>query len=388
MLSNFGRADGGRETWAYNFIPRLLRRYPGLRLHVVGLRVDGEPDNSDSLLKSVDERDRDRLSTGFVRARANRLPNALSFWTGLRRAAPTRAASPRFVVAVGSFVELAAVLISDTYRRSGKILWLRTIFADEKAHRIPRAARPLLQRIEDAVLRRADLLIANGEDTAEHYRRRGFDVRVIANAIELDRWRLPPPAFANPVNIAYIGRLTQVKGIEEFIAAARLANERDRARFAFHVVGDGPLKTTVERAAAQGLLRYHGAIANESVPAFLEGMDACVALGFAGGERGGSGISNALLEQAATGRLLICWDNRAYRQVLDERSCCFVGQGDVGHLAGTFVRIAQDPGKAVARARAAMAVAAGYGIDQHMDQFARVAAKWLPAASGADAEAT
>ncbi|MGI8704738.1 MAG: hypothetical protein ACR2JJ_02900 [Sphingomicrobium sp.] len=42
MVSNFGRGDRGRETWAYNFIPRLLRRLPTLSLNLFGLR-EGSP---------------------------------------------------------------------------------------------------------------------------------------------------------------------------------------------------------------------------------------------------------------------------------------------------------------------------------------------------------
>ena len=57
MLSNFGPADGGRETWAYNFIPRLIARHKHLRLSIFGLRIEGEPDNSTLLETSVGQND-------------------------------------------------------------------------------------------------------------------------------------------------------------------------------------------------------------------------------------------------------------------------------------------------------------------------------------------
>jgi len=73
MLSNFGRSDGGRETWAYNFIPRLLERYPDLSLDVFGLTIDGEPDNREAVIGSVAKGARTRLSVRFVRAKADRV---------------------------------------------------------------------------------------------------------------------------------------------------------------------------------------------------------------------------------------------------------------------------------------------------------------------------
>ena len=93
MLSNFGRADGGRETWAYNFLPGLLERYPQLRLNIYGLRVDGEPDNEGTLSEAFTLPDRSRVAIDFVRANSNRVPNALIFWSGLR--SKIRSESPR-----------------------------------------------------------------------------------------------------------------------------------------------------------------------------------------------------------------------------------------------------------------------------------------------------
>ena len=378
MLSNFGRADGGRETWAYNFLPALLERYPRLRLNIYGLRVDGEPDNEATLVEALSPPDRPRISIDFVRASANRVPNALPFWSGLRR--KVRQDSPGFVLGVGSFVELLAILLSPVLRRAPKILWLRSIFVDEKAHRIPPVARPLTRWVENAVLRRADLLIANGEDTAAQYRARGFDVTVIPNAIDLARWKMPPPRLEHPLRVAFIGRLAQVKGIDEFLEVARL-EAQDQARFTFHIVGDGPAKAEVLRAQGKGLVRYHGPLPNESVPDFLRNMDVCVALTFAGSDlargSGGAGVSNSLLEQMGAGRVLVCWDNPAFRQVLDDQSAYLVHQGDVVALREAFARIVDDPEGAASRARKAEALAQNYSLEAHMNLFAAAADRWL-----------
>lgn len=376
MLSNFGRADGGRETWAYNFIPRLLERYPALRLTIYGLRVDGEPDNREAVLSSVSRAQRNRLSVEFVRASADRWPNALAFWNGVSKLARDRP-PPAFVLAVGSWVELRAALLTPSFRSAGKLVWLRSIFADEKAHRYPAALRPWLQRIERAVLKRADVIIANGEDTAEHYRNLGLEVTAIPNGVDLDRWRMTAPELEGPLKAAYVGRVAPVKGIDDFLAVARLAKERGLDWLEFHVIGEGLV------LQSDGPVHFHGAVSNEQMPKVLEQMNACVALTYVRGTTdrfsGGAGVSNALLEQMAASRVILAWDNAAFRQVLDESSAYLIRQGDQLALLDALCRIHSDPAEARERAASAAAVAEGYSFDRHMDRFAAAAAKWLTA---------
>ena len=80
----------------------------------------------------------------------------------------------------------------------------------------------------------------------------------------------------------------------------------------------------------------------------------------------------------AAGRVLLCWDNPAYRQVLDEKSAYLVKQGDASALIDALRQIASDPDEASARARRAAGLARGYGFEAHMDLFAEAAARWLP----------
>jgi glycosyltransferase involved in cell wall biosynthesis len=379
MLANFGRADGGRATWAYNFIPRLLARYPDLRLNVLGLRVEGDPDNSGTVLSCVPEKDRDRMSVEFVSARADRIPNALAYWKGLPKIASPKPA-PDFFIAVGSWVELLAALRVERFRGAGKIVWLRTIFADEKAHRYPAFLRPLLERVEIAVLRRADLIIANGKDTAEHYRKFGLKIEVIPNGVELDRWRMKPARIAGPIDVLYVGRLAPVKGIEDFIRVAEAARGRGLDWLRFHVIG-GPRLPIVEKAHSDGSLRYEGAVPNERMPNALSAMPVCVALTYvrSGNEHfsGGAGVSHGLLEQMAAGRVIVAWDNAAFRQVLCDDSAIFVRQGDREALLNALIEIRADPASAERRAANAARVAEDYGFERHFNRFESAAAQWL-----------
>ena len=387
MISNFGRADGGRETWAYQFLPQLLARNSGLSAQLYGLRVDGQADNSPALESSIAAEDQPRFRQRFFSASRNRIPNSLKMiWAMFRHDWFAAESNFQLALGVGSFIELISMLAAPGLRGVPKAVWLRTIYVDEKSDRIPAWLRSLARIVETAVLRRADLVIANGDDTAAYYRARGLTVEVIKNAVDLDRWRMAPPTLERPIDVAFIGRLTALKGCPEFLEACRrLTAGADEGMFRFHTIGEGPFGPEAQALAAQGRLSCHGFVANDLLPQILERIDVCVALTLvrqaAGDEIGGSGTSNALLEQMAAGRVCICWDNAAFRQMIDEQSAYLVPQGDTDGLVAALQDIARNPGEAMRRARNAAKLAEDYGLENHLGRFERAVSRWLPLAA-------
>jgi glycosyltransferase involved in cell wall biosynthesis len=361
MISNFGVADGGRETWAYNFIPRLLRRWPGVTLDVIGLNREGEPDNSGRLLTIL----KDRGTVTFLHSRLRRWVLLSPLCDAPFQLSTTKHAAPDLVIAVGSIMELVVVLASPALRRAPRIVWLRTILADEKAARLPRWAIRLLRRVETPLLRSADLLIANGEDTAAYYRRRGLIVTVIANGVDVERWRADPPALNRPLRVLLVGRLMPAKGTLEYLELAK----RLHGNFDFQVVGDGPLDDLATRAHNEGWLVNHGSKPNSELPALLASVDVCVGFSFHSPDRGGGGVSNALLEQMAAGRVILAWRNAIYEQLLDENNAYLVPQGDVGATERILKEIRDRPEESLRRAAAARETAKRFSFDEHLRKF-------------------
>ena len=337
---------------------RLLAAHPGLELHVFGARRPGEPDNVGLASRQVAAGDRDRLILHFADLEAGRLPASLAALFAMRRMiASLRLPRFEYSIAVGSFLELAIVLFSPALARRPKIAWLRTVWIEEKAPQIPRLYRRLLASIERRVLGRADLVIANGDDTADHYRGAGLKPHVIRNAVDFDRWeRAPRQPTGERLRIGYIGRLSAVKGIGEFVALARSWNPKDGA-VEFHVVGAGPEEPAVREAERGGHLIYHGPIPNDALPAMLAELDATVALTFKSADGGTGGVSNALLEQMAAGKVILAWDNAIFRQLLDRSSAFLVAEGSVAALAEAVRSILEVPAEAVNRASAGQAIA-------------------------------
>lgn len=383
MISNFGPADGGRETWAYQFIPRLLAAEPDIVLTVFGVRREGEEDHSAALIAKVAPEDRDRLELHFATVPRGRLPASLGGALALRRMLNSIAPAPLdYAIAVGSFIELAPLLASRALRRRPKIAWLRTVWVEEKAAQIPRLTRAGLARIEAAVLRRADVLIANGDDTAAHYRGHGLRVHVIRNAVDFDHWSRPVRGWGDgPLKLGYVGRLSAVKGIGEFVELARSWALDDRSA-EFHVIGSGPLEPLVRDAEADGHLIFHGSVANDALPDILDRLDATIALTFKSVEGGTGGVSNALLEQMAAGKIILAWDNAIFRQLLDERSAFLADQGSVSSLDQAVRAMIGDPAAALEKARAGQKIARSHGFDSHMDSFRSLVRAELPLRPG------
>lgn len=371
MLSNFGRTDGGRETWAYNLIPLWLECDSTLHLSIYGLTPHQGEDNSGEMLKAVGAANRSRLRMHCFPAKWPKLPLFFSmFFQFIQHSRKTVAEAPKLVLGVGGLFEMLMLLgASGKYRDSKRVLWMRGIFCNEKADRLPSFLLPLLRRIEIHCLKKADLLIANGDDIASHYGEYGFKVQVIKNGVDMKKWAMPKPALCLPIKVAYVGRLAKVKGIEYFLDMIRTMKQEQRAAFEFHVVGDGPFADAAHDLARQGVLSCHGAIDNSDLSGALEGFDVCVALTLASATCGGGGTSNALLEQMAAARVIVAWDNVIFRQLLDEHNAYLVRQGDVAGLMNAIVEIASDRDKARAKAEAAREVMSEYSIGSQIVKF-------------------
>jgi len=362
MISNFGVADGGRETWAYNFIPRLLRRWPDIHLDLIGLHRVGQQDNSGRLNGLLGGRG----STTLLTSARKRFPILSMLRQAPRQLTTSKHPRPDLVIGVGSIMELLVILASPSLRRSRRIIWLRTVLLQERSGqlgRLGRAGRALERRL----LRSADLLIANGEDTAKHYRAYGLDVKVIPNGVDLDRWRALPPKLVGSLRVVLVGRLIAHKGLAEYLA---LAKRMHGSGFEFHVIGEGPYEHEALKAQREGWLVCHGVKPNDELPALIATMDVCACFALEGA---GGGVSNALLEQMASGRVILAWNNMIYRQLLDETNAWLVTQSNVDEAESALQEIAERPDDARRRAAAAEQSAQRFSFDGHVEQFVSLA---------------
>lgn len=280
--------------------------------------------------------------------------------------------APQLALAIGGLFEMLMLTYTPKYKNSTKVLWLRSIFCNEKANRVPAFLLPLLKNFEICIVKKADVLIANGDDIAAYYEQYGLNVHVIKNGVDMNKWSMPVPAMKKPLHVGFIGRLTEVKGIVEFLQMVETIKTGNNSQsFVFSVIGNGPLSDDVNSLKRRGFLSYHGMVNHNELPQYLENYDVCVALTLAKDIGGGGGTSNALLEQMAAGKVIVAWDNAIFCQLLDEQNSYLVKQGDVDALAGAMHEVLMDKDE-LSKGTAGKQLVSGFSINAQLDKFIKL----------------
>lgn len=174
-----------------------------------------------------------------------------------------------------------------------------------------------------AAARGAHVMLATGDPDAPADR--GVDW-LFASVVSRDE--LAPPAsiqrgLSTPPRLAYLGRLSPEKGVIHLIRAmARLASRQAGTCPELTVIGDGPERDTLERAARDAggaAIRFVGQLPREEVIPLLRRMDLCVQPSLS------ESLCKAWLDAMAQGLPVISSDVGAARAV-------FGGPGERGWL--------------------------------------------------------
>ena len=131
--------------------------------------------------------------------------------------------------------------------------------------------------------------------------------------INLEAYTLRPYPENDRVRFLYLGRLMAEKGVGELLTAMKRLYEEMGDRVALDIVGfydDEACQTQAEELIAMGAARFHGF---QSEPRPYYAAADCVVLASYH-----EGMSNVLLEAAATGRPVITSDIYGCREAVDE----------------------------------------------------------------------
>nr|WP_250157255.1 glycosyltransferase [Tianweitania aestuarii] len=364
MLSTLSSSGGGRETWISQFVPHFLNSQ-NATIEVASIA----PLKDDLVLKTGPA-----LSVESVWPWPRYIPWPFLFSAGYIYGAK-RSRDFDVVVAIGGLSEALPVVLANLIfrRRSRSVLWVRTVYLREKANRIPRILRAPAAFIEKHLVRRFDIVIANGDDTAAFYRNYREDVLVIANAVDVRRWGEAKKVYSGgPLHVSFIGRVTDIKGIREFVAAANMLQNPDSASQKFRFTVLGPCTENVKKQLGflepSCAIEYLPPLPNASLPSFLKTVDVCVNLTYGTGDFMGGGVSNALLEQMAAGKPQIVWDNPIYRNVTDEGFAMFARERDVQSLTACLDDLWQKRSDLPAMSENAMRRAQGFGWESHISR--------------------
>lgn len=168
----------------------------------------------------------------------------------------------------------------------------------------------------------------------------GRDVVLNGAGVNLDDYPYQPYPQNGPVRFLFVGRVMHEKGVDELFAAAKRMKQKYGDSVEFHIVGSfeeayKPIMDALEQA---GVVNYHGYQADMKP---LYAMANCVVL-----PSYHEGMSNVLLEAAASGRPLITSDIPGCREAAaDGVSGYLCPAKDADALYAAMQRFAELPEK-------------------------------------------
>lgn len=181
--------------------------------------------------------------------------------------------------------------------------------------------KPVLSNVVSVMyrsaLRKAGTVFFENEENAQFFLHKTIispqQMKALPGAgINLDEYPYVPMQDDGVCSFLFVGRIMKEKGVDEFFTAAKTIKAEFGEKVAFDVVGfyEDAYKEQVDQLVADGIVRFHGFQTN--VHPFYEAADCVVLPSYH------EGMSNVLLEGAATGRALITSDIPGCREAVED----------------------------------------------------------------------
>ena len=168
-----------------------------------------------------------------------------------------------------------------------------------------------------SALRKARTVFFENEENAQFFLHKNIisaqQMKVLPGAgINLDEYPYVPMQDDGVCSFLFVGRIMKEKGVDEFFTAAKTIKAELGEKVAFDVVGfyEDAYKETVDQLVADGVINFHGF--QTEVHPFYEAADCVVLPSYH------EGMSNVLLEGAASGRPLITSDIPGCREAVED----------------------------------------------------------------------
>jgi len=283
-----------------------------------------------------------------VPANGSRAPVALGPLAAARTRDLLRRAAPDVVHVHEPLVPVvgpAAVLSTGAPR-------VLTFHATAEGGTLPRLYRSVRVPARAVVARAHALTAVSPVAAAFHAQMLGIDparITIVPNGVDVARFADAAGALAathargGEPRLVFLGRLEHRKGADVAVRAFRML-AAERPGLHMRVLGDGPLRATIERLAADApsdvaaRLELAGRADPADLPRLLADADVAVLP-----SRGGESFGIVLLEAMAAGVPIVATDIPGYRSVArDGREALLVAPDDPRALADAIARILDD----------------------------------------------
>ena len=181
--------------------------------------------------------------------------------------------------------------------------------------------KPVLSNVVSVMyrsaLRKAGTVFFENEENAQFFLHKNIifaqQMKVLPGAgINLDEYPYVPMKDDGVCSFLFVGRIMKEKGVDEFFTAAKTIKAEFGEKVAFDVVGfyEDAYKGTVDQLVSDSVIKFHGF--QTDVHPFYEAADCVVLPSYH------EGMSNVLLEAAASGRPLITSDIPGCREAVED----------------------------------------------------------------------
>jgi phosphatidylinositol alpha-mannosyltransferase len=196
---------------------------------------------------------------------------------------------------------------------------------------------PLFRPVFSPLAARLDLRVAVSPAASATARRalgaRHEPTMVLANAVDVDRFRAAPRRASEGPTLAFLGRHEPRKGLEVLLRAMAQLPHNVR----LWVVGEGTHTDALRARFDDPRISWLGALDDETAAETLAGADVFVAPSL-----GGESFGVVLLEAMAASTAIVASDIPGYRLVADGAARFFT-PGDADALASTVLALLGDP---------------------------------------------
>lgn len=181
-------------------------------------------------------------------------------------------------------------------------------------------------------VKKASCVFFQNKGNEEFFKEHNIPVKkarlIPGSGVNLVRWKyLPYPSDESGIHFLFIARVIKEKGIEQYLRTAKVIKKQYPNTF-FHILGpcDGDYKDVLDKYQENGIIEYHGMV--QDTAEYLATAHCTIHPSFYP-----EGISNVLLESAASGRPVITTDREGCRDTVnDGESGYIVPQLDTGKL--------------------------------------------------------
>lgn len=338
---------GGRETWLYNVCNRLCANYE------ITIIAEKKFRGSERFgcFESIDSRIR-ILSVNNLRNISFLCPFIRSYFRWINQEFSARMMKRKLKKVLDSIGDNAAYVITmDTIFTAKAGRWAKKHYDGVKfivSVRCPHAelagtCYPMLKgyllKSEKKNLEKTDDIWANGWDTQDMLKKKGFDSVVIKNGVDFARAQMAETDVFNDLplkgdyNIITIGTLLDIKGYPELIQAISIVHKKYKLKANLVALGKGNPKRYIQMAEELNIGEYINFVGERR-----QTIECAKKCDLAACLSGGSGLSMACLESMASKTPVIAWDTPVYRQLITHKiSGYLVREKDVDALAEGIV---------------------------------------------------